>query len=207
MKIVKRVIFFCILFSILSCVGSCHHVKENSALKESFIIIDVQPFTGISEEERCYVFNELGKIYPYIELKNSISLPPSAFYSKRKRYRADSLICYLNTLTPAGHVTIGLTNKDVSATKGSIEDWGVMGLGFCPGKACIVSGFRLSKKEKFLQLFKVSIHELGHTQGLSHCSVTSCFMRDAEGHNPTNEEKEFCKDCKSFLTDKGWKFK
>jgi hypothetical protein len=24
-------------------------------------------------------------------------------------------------------------------------------------------------------------------------------MRDAEGKNPTNEEKEFCKDCKKQL--------
>jgi hypothetical protein len=24
-------------------------------------------------------------------------------------------------------------------------------------------------------------------------------MRDAEGKNPTNEEKEFCKDCKKHL--------
>jgi archaemetzincin len=30
-------------------------------------------------------------------------------------------------------------------------------------------------------------------------------MRDAEGKNPTNEEKEFCKDCKKQLQKKGWK--
>ena len=33
----------------------------------------------------------------------------------------------------------------------------------------------------------------------------TCFMRDAESHDPTGEEKEFCKRCKSFLIEKGWK--
>ena len=57
-----------------------------------------------------------------------------------------------------------------------------------------------------MQLFKVSIHELGHTQGLPHCAVKYCFMRDAEGRNPTNDEKDFCPACKTFLKQKGWNF-
>lgn len=55
-----------------------------------------------------------------------------------------------------------------------------------------------------MQLFKVAIHELGHTEGLPHCPVKSCFMRDSEGRNPTNEEKEFYPKCKKQLIDKGW---
>src|SRR5204862_4616162 len=106
----------------------------------------------------------------------------------------------------AEHVTIYLTAKDISTSKDSIADWGVMGLVFCPGKACIASSFRLSRSEKLQQLFKVAIHELGHTQGLPHCEVPSCFMRDAEGHNPTNEEKDFCPKCKKYLEQKGWVF-
>jgi archaemetzincin len=82
-----------------------------------------------------------------------------------------------------------------------------MGFGYCPGDACIASTFRLSKSEKLMQLFKAAIHELGHTHGLPHCSVQSCFMRDAEGGNPINEEKEFCSGCKKFLADRGWNFK
>jgi archaemetzincin len=81
-----------------------------------------------------------------------------------------------------------------------------MGLGKCPGKACVASSYRLSNNERLSQLFKVSIHELGHTQGLPHCEVKVCFMRDAEGRNPTNEEKGFCPRCKTFLKAKGWNF-
>ena len=186
---------------------SCNDHQKNKYGQNTLLIINIQPFTDISKEDVQYVFNELEKVYPHIELNKPIELPTPAYYPPRNRYRADSLINYLSRITPAGHVTIGLTAKDISTTKGTIADWGVMGLGFCPGNACIASTFRLSKEQKLMQLFKVAIHELGHTQGLPHCSVISCFMRDAEGRNPTNEEVEFCKNCKAFLVSKGWQFK
>ena len=82
-----------------------------------------------------------------------------------------------------------------------------MGLGYQPGSACVVSTFRLSKENLAEHYFKVSIHELGHTQGLPHCAVNTCFMRDAKGGNPLNEETDFCPACKSHLIKKGWRLK
>ncbi len=79
-----------------------------------------------------------------------------------------------------------------------------MGLGYQPGSACIVSTYRLSKTERKVQLFKVAIHELGHTQGLAHCTEEFCYMRDAKGRNPTNEETQFCNSCSTKLKEKGW---
>ena len=130
--------------------------------------------------------------------------PVLARYLPRNRYRADSLIHFLKSQTSKGHITLGLTNKDISTTKNEVADWGIMGLGFRPGNACVASSFRLSKTETNIQLFKVAIHELGHTQGLPHCNIKSCFMRNAEGGNPTNDEKDFCIKCKSILIQKGW---
>ena len=185
---------------------SFNNSKKHIHLPDSKIIIDIQPFSDISATEKEYILTELKKIYPHIELKTAINLPKMAYYSPRNRYRADSLINFLDKHTLDGHITIGITTKDISTTKDDIADWGVMGLGFCPGKACIASSFRLSKDQKLMQLFKVAIHELGHTQGLPHCPVKYCFMRDAEGKNSTNEEKEFCPACKAVLISKGWQF-
>ena len=172
---------------------------EALALKRNSVIINLQPCKGISQAETNYVYAAFKKIYETVQLKEAIDLPAFAFYPARNRYRADSLISYLSKTTAVGYVTIGLTNKDISTKKDTITDWGVMGLGYCPGKSCIASSFRLSKTEKQVQLFKVAIHEFGHTQGLPHCSVKSCFMRDAEGHNNTNDETGFCAYCKSLL--------
>ena len=100
---------------------SCHH--PNPFEKENKITIDVQPFSGITSEEVNYVVSELKKVYPGIVLNKSIPLPPSAFYAARNRYRADSLIDFLNVRTANEHVTIGLTNKDISTSKDAIADW------------------------------------------------------------------------------------
>ncbi|MBK7764266.1 MAG: matrixin family metalloprotease [Bacteroidetes bacterium] len=122
----------------------------------------------------------------------------------KTRYRADSLIHYLSRVTAKGHLTIGLTSKDISTTKNEHADWGVMGLGFCPGKSCIASTFRLKGNNKLEKLYKVAIHELGHTQGLPHCPVKTCLMRDAEGKDHLNEETGFCASCKAVLIKAGW---
>ncbi len=171
------------------------------------IIIDLQPYSDLPKKYVDSVFKKLSVIYPNIQLKKTLPLPQRAFYKPRNRYRADSLINILRGQTPQSHVTIGMTSKDISAEKDAIKDYGIMGLGFQPGSSCVVSYFRLSKKrDVFEQFFKLSIHELGHTQGLPHCPVKTCFMRDAEGKNNTNQEKEFCPKCKAHLESKGWRF-
>ncbi len=167
-------------------------------------VIIVQPFNDLSTIETEYIFKKLKLINQATILRSSLPLPTQAYYKPRNRYRADSLIKYLKVFGNSDTVVIGLTSKDISTTKGDKIDWGVMGLGYCPGNACVVSTYRLSEKNRLEQLYKVSIHELGHTQGLPHCVTKTCFMRDAEGENPLNEENDFCTSCKSFLKNKGW---
>jgi archaemetzincin len=183
--------------------------KENGNSKENIIskqisIIHIQPFDGLNTDLVQHIFNELKKVHPKVDLLKSIPLPKRAYYSPRKRYRADTLIYVMRSKTRDRHVTIGLTNKDISTDKGKVKDYGVMGLGYQPGKACIVSTFRLSKSNLKEQFFKVAVHELGHTQGLAHCSDEKCLMTDAKGENNTDKEDGFCDKCKAYLVSKGW---
>lgn len=170
------------------------------------ITILIQPFRDINFEKVGIVAEGIKKVYPNIKVLEAIDFPENAYYRERNRYRADSTLKFLNSRTKEGFVTIGLTSKDISATKGKIKDFGIMGLGYRPGKACVASSFRLSREKSDEQFYKIAIHELGHTQGLPHCPEKMCFMRDAEGKNPTNEETDFCKKCKTFLINKNWKF-
>jgi archaemetzincin len=181
-------------------------VNENSESEKSVAnIIIIQPFEGISENQVNYIFTELKKVIPQVVLNEARPLPSRAYYKPRNRYRADTIIYIMRGITKVGHVTIGLTNKDISSDKGNIVDYGIMGLGYQPGKACVVSTFRLSKKKINEQFFKVALHELGHTQGLPHCADVLCLMTDAKGKNKTDKEKGFCDKCKLFLINKGWK--
>ena len=201
MKRIAPILFFLIILNSCSENSSFKPLSDN---KKEPIIIDIQPFDGIPESDVRFVHEELKRIFPNIQINRSIPLPAHAFYRKRARYRADTLIQFMRAFTPDGHVTIGLTHKDISHTNGKIEDFGIMGLAYQPGNSCIASTFRLSKNNKKEQLFKVAIHEFGHSQGIPHCEVKSCYMRDAEGKNPTNEETEFCPDCAARLKSMGW---
>lgn len=197
-----KIISFFILISLFF---SCEKSKENVAKNEEAVTILVQPFKDISPKQLIEISDGIKKIYPKIKILEPIDFPENSYYEPRNRYRADSIIKYLRTKTPENCVTLGLTNKDISATKGKIADFGIMGLGYRPGNACVASTFRLNAETKSEQFYKVAIHELGHTQGLKHCPDKTCFMRDAEGKNPTDEEKDFCKNCKKVLKQKHWK--
>lgn len=194
-----------IFFSV--CFFSCTNQNESARLEQGSIVIALQPFEGIDDALVNFVYSELSKIYPKVIVNTPIKLPETAYYRPRNRYRADSLIEILHNLTPKGQVTVGLTNKDISTTKGKIKDYGIMGLGYQPGRSCVVSTFRLAKNNLLMQYFKVSVHALGHTQGLPHCIVKTCFMRDAEGKNHLDEETGFCPDCMSHLIKRGWTLK
>lgn len=195
----SRIIIYFAIFLLTS--FSCQHVSHANR------VVAIQPFNDFTPELTNSVFAKLKEINPNTILRTPIQLPKKAYYPPRNRYRADSLIKYLSNFVSDDTVVIGLTNKDISTTKGDISDFGVMGLGYCPGNSCVVSTFRLAKTNLSEQFFKLAIHELGHTQGLPHCSNKICFMRDANGKNVFNEEKDFCPSCKSFLKNKGWKLK
>lgn len=170
-------------------------------------IIEIQPLGNLDSNTVLFLKNEITALYPQTILKPKLALPANAFYVGRNRYSADSILQYLSGRTSTGHICIGITNADICTRNKDIPDWGVMGLDYCPGKSCVASAFRLSKQHTRSQLLKVAVHELGHTLGLKHCLVKTCFMRDAEGHNTTDEETGFCNDCKAFLQNKGWLFK
>jgi archaemetzincin len=177
------------------------------AKKPIATVIVIQPFNGFPAYLTQMVSVELKKMYKgTVIVRKSIPFPKNTLNYTKVRYRADSLIRHLSRVTPKGQLTIGLTNKDISTTKGEYPDWGIMGLGYCPGKSCIASTYRLKAGNLGEKLFKVAIHELGHTQGLPHCPVKTCLMRDAQGKDHLNEEKEFCPKCKRVLVKAGWSF-
>ena len=214
----KQALFLFIIGLLVSCNGLNNESKEpksinsgNKSKKKLSIII--QPFDGMPESTVTIVAEKLKEIYSGdVIINNSITLPKKALNQARTRYRADSLIRYLGDFVKDGQLIIGLTIKDISTTKGKYPDWGVMGLGFCPGKSCVVSTFRLKGKNRDEKLFKVAIHELGHTQGLAqtntkHCPEKKCLMRDAEGKDHLDELRYFCSKCKPILIKAGWELK
>jgi archaemetzincin len=195
-EIMTRVLIF-LAFFILT---GCHQIDKINSRDKVFLI---QPFENINSENVSVVKNALEEHFDKkVYILPAIDLPESAYYSPRNRYRADSLIRYLRRIAPDScYKIIGLTNKDISTTSGEYTDWGIFGLGFRPGKSCVVSTFRLQRNvshKKFIErLRKVSIHEIGHNLGLPHCPTEDCVMQDAHGKVSTvdNSKEGFCDKC------------
>ena len=133
-------------------------------------------------------------------------LPPSARVAKSARYRAGILLAWLESLpVPRGGKILGITEVDIVTRKGRHENWGILGLGSLDGPGCVLSTFRMRRRwEKGgappslvrERLWKVSVHELGHTLGLDHCPVRGCIMEDGHGTvKTTDRSNALCPAC------------
>ena len=138
------------------------------------------------------------------EIKGIATMPAAAYYKPRNRYRAPGLLIDISRVRGYDKV-IGITSKDISTTSNGVYDWGIMGLAYRPGKACVISTFRIRTANKTLfndRFIKVALHELGHTIDLPHCRFSrTCFMEAAEGtvKSVDRETRFLCSNCKSII--------
>ncbi len=203
------VIFIIILIS--SCVNNNSTLQGNLNTGDISTRVSIQPFGDIDMEVLHQLKIKLESWYKIkVHILKKVSLPSNAYYSARGRYNADSLLTFLDNLSQSRkEYLLGVTGKDISIMKKEGINWGIMGYGFQPGNACVVSTYRLKRgkvslKQLHEKLLKVALHELGHNFGLPHCPVQTCFLVDAEGRDKLESEVEFCKKCQNYLVRKGF---
>jgi archaemetzincin len=191
-------IFLLLLFA--SCTTQ-QKKKQDPLIKKTPIVV-LQPLQFTDTTSLQQLKDSIEKFYDVtVYINPNKSFPSDLYYKPRNRYRADRIIHWLRmNIADSIRTVVGITSKDVSTTKGTAYDYGVMGLGYRPGHACVVSSFRPAKTAKsksHLQqrLFKLVIHEMGHNFGLPHCSNEECFMVDAEGQMKLDTEKYLCDSC------------
>lgn len=171
----------------------------------------------LNDFEHDYIEGIITNIETYYKCKcvvlNTIQLPEKCITTlKEKRYRADSIIRYLKSIKPdMVDYILGLTNDNISNTKydslGKIKipetyfvDISIFGLGFCPGKSCVVSSFNFKNAETIItkaRLQKITIHELGHNFGLPHCKSKNCVIQDGAENLELLDESDMklCEKC------------
>lgn len=208
----KTLPLFLILFLLTAC-------QNPFTPQKATLVIGIQPYEQFPIASIDSIQESLKEVYQAkVVVLPTIELPTTAFTTLRfPRYRADSLLRHLRAICPDSiDYILGLTTKDISTTKyakdGGIKypakryrDWGIFGLGFCPGKSCVVSNHRLKHNNAatyFSRIQKICVHEIGHNLGLPHCTQDpKCVLQDAVETIKTidNADLWLCPKCQAKI--------
>ena len=201
-------VFFCVLF-IYSCQSTSSSIEGH---KQCSIVF--QPFNGIDSSFTTAIFAYFNNhsSNPIFLLPESY-LPEAAYVVEKKRYSADSIISFLRKASREGGLkVVGLTIADIETTLEGKKHWGIMGLGYCPGSAAVISTRRLKKGNPshgilINRTINVCLHEVGHNFSLPHCNTKTCVMVAANGALPADSVGRFCSNCLQTLHQNGWKYR
>jgi archaemetzincin len=203
----SRLLFYLLILSLSACSNNDAGYLETNKTQHNIVLL---PFKGTDSTIIKEIKSELQKrLLVKITIGPSAQLPSSAYYKKRQRYIADSLLVFLKDRKGNRfEKIIGVTASDISTKKESHANWGIMGLGYCPGKSCVISSYWVKRTSKNKQhyinrMVILAMHELGHTYSLPHCSNDPCIMRDADGKMNLDNGESYCNDCYSHLKRKG----
>lgn len=197
--------------------GGCKNAPHNKDVSPSKATIDVpsikkiaiMPYQGFDTSWIMPLRQSIQAFYRLpVEVLPMQAIPVAAWYAPRQRYKADSLLVFQHGMATSGGTIVGLLHHDISTRNNDNPDWGVFGLGYCPGSACVISTWRLkrassSKQQSQERLTKVVLHELGHNLGIPHCTSDqpTCLMNDAKGTmaQVDNEQLRLCGQCKQRI--------
>lgn len=201
-----RLVNFAALQLLFITMVSCNWGKKNPGPVGHDQQILLVPFKGTDMGTLSELRKRLNtRVRAEIRIMPPVQLPVFAFYEKRKRYIADSLLVFLSKYSSGRHTkVVGIAGADISTRKAPHANYGIMGLAYCPGESCVISSFRVKRtsrsREHFLTRMTVlALHELGHTYSLPHCKNDPCLMRDAEGKMNLDNGENYCADCSFYL--------
>jgi archaemetzincin len=137
-------------------------------------------------------------------IDEKLPLEKDAFDEKRMQYRSNVILREVQGYAfknPDLKCVLGVVDADIFVPELNF----VFGEATCPGKAALISLWRLKPEfhgdapnmELFLKrAVKESVHEVGHTLGLRHCSHASCVMHFSNSISDTDiKQSVFCDRC------------
>ena len=124
-------------------------------------------------------------------------LPRGAYDEPRGQYSSRELLAWIAARAPHdGTKVLAITDVDLFIPVLTF----VFGEAQLGGRAAIVSMWRLASPSASVmraRLLKESVHELGHTFGLVHCTLPACVMTRSPGVPAVDAKSDrLCADCR-----------
>ena len=189
--------------SILFILFVLSYLNSFSIVSDTIYVI---PLGKVSENNINICKNIIGSFFGSVSIVGkSESLSDDILTDSKKKHDANKILDkYYEKFDKSKHYII-ITEVDIAVFKNNNPDWGILGIGNCPGNLCVVSTFRLGKNQQGLlfkeRLEKTVVHEIGHNYGLNHCINGNCIMGDIKGlisvMDKTNNK--FCEKCNNQI--------
>jgi archaemetzincin len=169
--------------------------------------IGILPIGHVETVITVQIKENLRRIFPdtnCVVIDEKLPLQKEDFDDRRKQYRSNSILNQIRDYAARKadlNRVLGVLEVDIFVPELNF----VFGEAMCPGKAALISLWRL-KPEFYgcspnIELFsaralKEAVHELGHTLGLRHCSRSWCVMHFSNSIFDTDKKQSlFCDRC------------
>jgi archaemetzincin len=139
-----------------------------------------------------------------IAIKSEVlPIPEEAFSKTRQQYRSDIILNAVRGIAEKSGLVrvLGVADVDLFVPRLNF----VFGQAECPGKAALISLFRLrpefygrpsNAQVTIDRAMKEAVHEIGHTLGLKHCANPFCVMYFSNSIFETDRKQSlFCNKC------------
>jgi archaemetzincin len=133
----------------------------------------------------------------------ALPVPEEAFSKTRQQYRSDTILNAIRSFAENDRFArvLGVADVDLFTPRLNF----VFGQAECPGKAALISLFRLrpefygrpsNVQTTIDRGTKEAVHEIGHTLGLKHCPNPFCVMYFSNSIFETDRKQSlFCNKC------------
>lgn len=162
---------------------------------------------GKIETEITPLQEDLTHIFPKTTctiIPETLPTPEDTYNPERRQYNSNRILNKIRNYPSqeeTAHKILGMVDIDIYVPNLNF----VFGQAECPGKAALISLYRLNPEfygqPSNPQLFreritKEAVHELGHTLGLRHCTNPSCVMHFSNSIPQTDRKQSlFCTPC------------